>query len=94
MSTYVTKSTPNVYVKIRYSHSGPTQNVKLSDFEKIEDDFLPGFSKFDDGFVGYYHKDALCETPIRIMTDNGDNKHVELTRSKDGKFHVRILESA
>ena len=77
---------PDVYVKIRYTIDGPTQSVKMKDFVKIEDDFLAGHSKFPDGFYGYYHKDALCETPIRVMTPSGS--FVEVMK-RDGKFYVR-----
>lgn len=87
----MTSSTPDVWIKIRYSIAGPTQSIKLKDFEKIESDFLAGRSKFDDGFYGYYHKDALCDTPIRLTNDYGVEFEM-MRRSSDGKYLVCVVE--
>ena len=76
----------NLWVKIRYSINGKTQSLKAKDFWKIEDEFLPGYSHFADGFVGYYHKDALCEMPITAVLSSG--KQVQMKKVGD-KFMVR-----
>ena len=80
---------PDVYVKVRYTVDGPTQSIKMKDFVKIEDDFLQGHSQFPDGFLGYYHKDALCETPIRMVLPSGVTIDI---MKRDGKFLVREIE--
>ena len=81
----------DLWIKIRYSVDGESQNIKLKDFVKIEDDFLWGASLFADGFYGYYHKDAVnYDTAIRFTTENGTFEIKKGTR--DGKEGLLMRE--
>lgn len=84
-----TNSVANMWIKIRYSIDGPTQNIKLKDFQQIENNFLFGPSQFDDGFVGFYHKDAICEIPITVIGPDASQIQVLM---QDGKYMVRHFQ--
>ena len=49
-------TTPDVSVIYRDTIDGPKKSMKLSDFQKVCDDYESEPIKFDDGFIGYLKK--------------------------------------
>jgi hypothetical protein len=76
-----------MFIKIRYTLNGKTQTIPLSVFIKSEDEFLSFPSKFSDGFIGYYHNNALETTdePIEMIAPDGS---IVIIKKVDGKYRV------
>lgn len=83
----------NTFVKVRYSLKGETKSLRMKDFWKVENEFLPGFSKFDDGFYGYYHKNCINETEDGGCIEFGDCHTARLCMVAKVNGRVFILET-
>ncbi len=84
--------TTQLWVKVRYDLEATTQTIKLKDFMAIEKDFLPLPSKFSDGFIGFYHKDALKDgTSIQLIPGEGNDVDAVIISKHDGVYGLHTI---
>lgn len=57
------KGCPGVWVKYKNTPDGPTESMKLSEFQEIEEEFYDEATQFADGFWGYVRKGHACLKP-------------------------------